>query len=69
MIVVSGTLHLFSGKEINLPTREAVELASAFWSSIPDKDDVPTEIDLSPTHRIIVTRSSIAAIEQIGKPK
>lgn len=69
MNVTSGTLHLFSGKEINLPTREAVELASNFWSSIPDKDDVPMQIDLSPTHRIIVTRSSIAAIEQVGKPK
>ena len=69
MNVVSGTLHLFSGREINLPTREAVEVASAFWSSIPDKDDIPTQLELSPTHRILVTRSSIAAIEQVVKPK
>ena len=69
MNVVSGTLHLFSGKEISLPTREAVELVSSFWSSVPDRDDVPTPLDISPTHRIIVTRSSIAAIEQVVKPK
>ncbi len=69
MNVTSGTLHLFSGKEISLPTREAVELASTFWSSVPDDDDIPTQLDLSPTHRLIVTRSSIAAIEQVGKPK
>ncbi len=69
MNVVSGTLHLFSGKEISLPTPEAVELVRSFWSSVPERDDVPTPLDISPTHRIIVTRSSIAAIEQVVKPK
>ena len=63
MKAASGTLHLFSGKEINLPTAEAVDLVTTFWSSIPDRDDVPTTIALTPSHEIIVTRSSIAAIE------
>ena len=68
MNVSSGTLYLFSGKEIHLPSAAAVELATSFWLSIPDRDDIPTPLDLSPTQRIIVTRSSIAAIEQVGKP-
>ncbi|HEX2724108.1 MAG TPA: hypothetical protein VHM24_14415 [Gemmatimonadaceae bacterium] len=63
---MSGTLHLFSGKEILLPTREAVEVALTFWSSVPDRDDVPTELTIAPEHSITITRSSIAAIEKRG---
>lgn len=68
MEVSSGTLHLFSGREIDLPSATAVELVTNFWLSVPDRDDIPTPLDLSPTLRIVVTRSSIAAIEQVGIP-
>ncbi|MEO8195072.1 MAG: hypothetical protein ABI681_14560 [Gemmatimonadales bacterium] len=68
MRVVSGTLYLYSGKEVNLPSADAVETVSTFWSSIPRDDDIPTVLDLSSTQKIILTRSSIVAIEQRVKP-
>jgi len=69
MNIVSGTLHLFSGKQIELATKAAVEVVTSFWSSVPDHDDIPTTLELSPTHHIVVTRSSIAAIELVGRPE
>jgi len=69
MKIISGTLYLYSGKEINLTSAEAVEAVSSFWSSIPRADDVPSVVPLSATQQIILTRSSIAAIEQRVQPE
>ena len=66
MDVYGGTLHLISGKEIALPDEKAVEAVTAFWESIPKNDDVPTAIQISPTFDIMLTRSSIIAIERVG---
>lgn len=66
MDIYGGTLHLISGKEIPLPDDKAVAAVMAFWESIPDRDDVPTVIELTPTLDIVLTRSSIIAIERVG---
>jgi len=44
-------------------------VVTSFWSSVPDHDDIPTTLELSPTHQIVVTRSSIAAVELVGRPE
>lgn len=66
MDIYGGTLHLISGKEISLPNAEAVKAVTDFWSSVPEKDDVPTAIHLGPTLDIVLTRWSIVAVEQVG---
>lgn len=66
MKVEGGVLHLVSGREIDLPTEAAVEMVTTFWESIPKGDDVPVTIGLSPTHEVVLVRSSIAAIERRG---
>lgn len=66
MKVVGGTLHLVSGREIDLPTESAVEAVTRFWESIPKGDDVPVVIELAATHEIVLVRSSIVAIERRG---
>ena len=68
MDIYGGTLHLNSGKEIPLPTEEAVKAVTDFWSSVPDKDDIPTVIQLGPTLDIVLTRWSIVAVERVGSP-
>lgn len=74
MDIYGGTLHLISGKEIALPDGKAVEAVTTFWQSIPKNDDIPTPIEIGPTLDIVLTRSSIIAIERVGslvheKPK
>ena len=66
MDIYGGTLHLNSGKEIPLPSEEAVKAVTDFWSSIPDKDDIPTLIQIGPTLDIMLTRWSIVAVERVG---
>ena len=66
MDIYGGTLHLISGKEISLPNEEAVKAVTDFWSSIPDKDDIPTAISIGPPLDIVLTRWSIVAIERVG---
>lgn len=66
MKVNGGTLHLVSGREIDLPTEGAVEAVTKFWESIPKGDDVPVTVVLTPTHEVVLVRSSIAAIERHG---
>ena len=66
MDIYGGTLHLNSGKEISLPSAEAVKAVTAFWQSVPEKDDVPTAIQLGPTLDIVLTRWSIVAVERVG---
>jgi hypothetical protein len=43
-----------------------VKAVTDFWSSVPEKDDVPTAIHLGPTLDIVLTRWSIVAVEQVG---
>ncbi len=64
MKVVGGTLHLISGREIDLPTEASVNAATEFWQSIPKGDDVPVTVQLTPTHEVVLVRSSIVAIER-----
>jgi hypothetical protein len=66
MDIYGGTLHLISGKEIPLPDDTAVEAVMNFWESVPKNDDVPSVISLTPTLDIVLTRSSIIAIERVG---
>jgi hypothetical protein len=66
MKVVGGTLHLVSGLKIDLPTQAAVDAATEFWQSIPEGDDVPVTVQLTPNHEVVLVRSSIAAIERRG---
>ena len=66
MDIYGGTLHLISGKEIPLPDGKAVDAVMAFWESIPKNDDVPSVIEITPTLDIVLTRSSIIAIERVG---
>lgn len=66
MDIYGGTLHLISGKEISLPNADAVKAVTDFWCSVPDKDDVPTPVEIGPTLDIVLTRSSIVAIERVG---
>ena len=66
MDIYGGTLHLNSGKEIPLPSAEAVKAVTDFWSSVPDKDDIPTLIQIGPTLDIMLTRWSIVAVERVG---
>lgn len=66
MDIYGGTLHLISGKEIPLPDGAAVEAVMSFWESVPKNDDVPSVIALTPTLDIVLTRSSIIAIERVG---
>jgi hypothetical protein len=66
MDIYGGTLHLNSGKEISLPSAEAVKAVTDFWSSVPEKDDVPTIVQIGPTLDIMLTRWSIVAVERVG---
>jgi hypothetical protein len=68
MDIYGGTLHLNSGKEISLPSAEAVKAVTDFWQSVPEKDDVPTVVQLGPTLDIVLTRWSIVAVERVGSP-
>jgi hypothetical protein len=38
----------------------------SFWESVPKNDDVPSVIAITPTLDIVLTRSSIIAIERVG---
>ena len=66
MDIYGGTLHLISGKEISLANADAVKAVTDFWSSVPEKDDIPTVIHLGPTLDIVLTRWSIVAVELVG---
>lgn len=66
MDIYGGTLHLVSGKEISLPDGKAVDAVMEFWQSIPKNDDIPSVVELTPTLDIVLTRSSIIAIERVG---
>lgn len=66
MKVEGGILHLIAGGKIDLPTEAAVEAVTMFWESIPRGDDVPVTVVLTPTHEVVLVRSSIAAIERRG---